>query len=219
MSVSANRAPGAKLYAPPMPPSGDLLGGVSALMGGNSVSASASASPQYQTVGDYYAAQASQQRQTVGRVFEGIAELAPPVLLGQIAAIGISHEFQADQRVFSLPWDAQGRWKAQANQIHAQEAQAADQQIGNLPLISAVSSTGQVISEGATAVVNGTVAAGQAVYDTAATVGNVAVDAVNAAGQAVADAGKSVGRGLLGALAYTGQGMVNWANSQKKYFQ
>ncbi len=213
MSVSQNKISSAKLYSPPMPSRGALLGALSGLKAlGQAPAAAAPASPKYRTVGDYYRAQDDAARRTVGRVFEGVAELAPPVLLGQIAAIGVSHEYQADQQVFNLPWDAQGNWRVQAQQIHRQEGQAADQEIANLPLISAVSSTGHVISEGVTT-------AATAAYNGAVYVGNATADAVNAAGQAVEDAGKSVGRGLLGALAYTGQNMVDWANAHKKDFQ
>lgn len=213
MSVSQNKIASAKLYSPPMPSRGALLGALAGLKSlGQSQPAAAPASPKYQTVGDYYRAQDDAARRTVGRVFEGVAELAPPVLLGQIAAIGVSHEYQADQKVFNLPWDPQGNWRVQAEQIHQQESRAADQQIANLPLISAVSSTGQVISEGVTT-------AATAAYNGAVYLGNATANAVDEAGQAVADAGKSVGRGLLGALAYTGQGMVDWANAHKKEFQ
>ena len=196
MSVNASSA--RKLYAPPMPTGGQRLGSLPGISGG---SAQPAAAQPYRTVGDYYQAQAQAERQQVGRVFEGVAELAPPVLLGQMAAISISHDYKADQRIFNLPWDANGQWRTQAQQIKRQEYQAADHEIANLPLVSGVRTAGSVLADGASEVAT-------AAYD-----GAVAV------GEAAEDASKSVARGLLGALAYTGQGMVDFANSQKPYFQ
>ncbi|MBU6428380.1 MAG: hypothetical protein KGR26_05180, partial [Cyanobacteria bacterium REEB65] len=143
---------------------------------------------------------------------EGVAELAPPVLLGQIAAIDFSHEVQADKQIMSLPWDSRGNWQNQAAQIRTQQVAQAGQDVANLPLVSAAGSAGQAVASGASTVAT-------AAQGGASAVGGAVVFAASATKSAAVQSGKSVGRGFLATLAAIGQRLLDFATNHEQAFQ
>lgn len=178
------------------------------------------------TVGEYYRNRADQNMQNglsaIGTGIRFTAEAIPGVLLAEMAAIKASHRHTAYQRIFNLPWDAQGKWKTKADQILADESRKADEEIRNLPMVRAMVSTGQAIVTGATAV-------GGAIVDGATWVGTTTVNGVNAVGNAIYDGGayvadqsvkgyKAAGRGFLAWIASLGQSLFSWANRNKPAF-
>lgn len=178
------------------------------------------------TVGEYYRNEADRKLQSglnaIGTGIRFTAEAIPGVLLAEMAAIKASHRHTAYQRIFNLPWDAEGKWKVKADQILAEESRKADEEIRNLPMVRAMVTTGQAIVTGATAV-------GTAIVDGATWVGTTTVNGVNAVGNAIYDGGayvadqtvksyKAAGRGFLAWVADLGQSLFNWANRSKPAF-
>lgn len=157
--------------------------------------------PRQITVGEYYRNRASEGANAVGRVVHGIVELAPPVLLGEMAYIKVKHGVEAYERIFDLPWDPEGRWTIQAEQIKREEAAEGNREIANLPLPSAARATGAAVVDAWTALGD---------YASAATTEAIA------SGRRT---GRGLMRGLLSELAMVGQGMVDFARRHKSAFE
>ncbi len=164
------------------------------------------------TVGEYYRRQAGEAASSVGRVIHGIVELAPPVLLGEMAYIKMKHGAKAHDRIFNLPWDPAGAWKAKADLIKRQENALGNREIHDLPLPTAARATG-------TAIVNGATSVGSAVGNAFDAVGDYASAATTEAIDQSRRTGRGIMRGFLSAIATTGQGMVDWARANKPAFQ
>jgi hypothetical protein len=169
----------------------------------------------------------------IGTGLRFTAEAIPGYLLVEMGAIKAAHRQQAYQRIYNLPWDAQGKWKLQADRILADESRKADAEIRNLPMVRAMVATGDAIVTGATAVgtavvdgatwvadttVTGLTVAGNAVVDGATYVGNAVYDGAAAVGRGTVNTYKAAGRGFLGWLAHLGQSLFNWANGLKPAF-
>lgn len=157
--------------------------------------------PRQITVGEYYRQRAGQGANAFGRVVHGIVELAPPVLLGEMAVIKLKHDKEAYERIYNLPWDPAGKWKIAADQIKREENAEANAEIAGLPLPSAARATGAAVSNAWTAVGD---------YASAAT-----TEAIDSSRRT----GRGIMRGLLSELAMVGQGMVDWARRNKPAFE
>lgn len=153
------------------------------------------------TVGEYYRNKAGQGANAFGRVVHGIVELAPPVLLGEMAVIKAKHSVEAHQRIFNLPWDPEGRWMHQADRIKKQEDLEGDQEIAKLPLPSAARATGAAVANAWTSVGD---------YASAAT-----TEAIDSSRRT----GRGIMRGVLSNIAMAGQGMVDFARRNKSAFE
>ncbi len=189
------------------------------------------------TVGEHYRQETDAAIQSglnaIGTGLRFTAEAIPGFLLVEMGAIKAAHRQAAYQKIFNLPWDAQGKWKIKADQILALESQKADGEIRNLPMVRTMVATGQAVVNGATAVgtaiVDGATWVGNATVTGATAVGTAIVDGATAVGEGVYNAGayvadgtvktyKAAGRGFLAWIANLGQSLFNWANGAKPAF-
>lgn len=157
--------------------------------------------PRFATVGDYYKAESAASAAHRNRILRGVAELAPPVLIGEMLYIKHKHSNEADDAIDNLPWDAAGKWRLQAARIKQREAAEASAEIGNLPLVSATKGTVQAIGHAADVVGD---------YASDATIGMI---------NSARHEGREAMKGLLGALAIAGQGVADYANDKKQDFR
>lgn len=110
-----------------------------ATMATDSLSLSSQAAPQYPTVGDYVKKRFYDGADSALTGFHAAAELLmPPLLIGEMAGISVSHKKAALDRIWNLPMDPQGHWKVEAQQISRQERAKAHAEIRQLPLVHAV---------------------------------------------------------------------------------
>lgn len=233
MSLKAN--PGAPSVAAILAGAFNKPASPSALAG--SASSLTASTVSTQTVGQHYEADVSSMVNSglsaVGTGLHFTAEAVPGVLLAEMASIKASHQYQAYQQIYALPWDPQGNWKIKANQIMAAQSAQANTEIRNLPMVKAAVAAGNAVVDGASAVgsavVNGATYVGSAVSDGVSTVAQGVSDAGTAVVQGVSDATdavstaavstyKSAGRGFLGWLADLGQSLFDWASGQKSAF-
>ncbi len=114
---------------------------------GDSIQLSTEAS--YPTVGEYVKGEFDKKMNSALTGLHLVAETLPPVLVAEIAAIHARHKKAALEKIWNLPMDPQGKWKIAAQKIMDAEAAAARKEVGELPMVKAVSNAGRAIADGA----------------------------------------------------------------------
>jgi hypothetical protein len=194
------------------------------------------AEQQYPTVGEYVKKRFYDGADSALDGLHGAAELLmPPLLIGEIAGIKVSHKKAALDQIWNLPMDPQGHWRVEARQIDAQESAKARAEIRQLPIVHAVvgahhsvrsaikwvsdevdgglTAAGHALSKAGNAVLDGFVSTGVAVGKGLQSAGIAIQNESRAAGKAVRNAAHTVEAGVSQAYDSAAAG-VHWIGVQ-----